>query len=160
RNTGSRSPGSCLGFGWDRAVTGPSYRSVAFMARLVTCVARPPMLGSFYASDEGAMRGKHYEKLIFRRADAITTIMLNRPMVHNALDRQLSDELTHAVRAVRDDRSCRIMILRGAGDTFCAGDDVREFNEWSSDDGYWQVRLYQETVQIIENLTALTIAAV
>src|SRR5262249_24174199 len=52
-----------------------------------------------------------------------------------------------------------IMILRGAGDTFCAGDDVREFNEWSTDDGYWQVRLYQETVQIIENLTALTIAA-
>ena len=106
------------------------------------------------------MQGKAYEKLIFRRADAITTITLNRPTVHNALDRQLSDELNHAVRAVRDDRTCRIMILRGAGDTFCAGDDVREFNEWSNDDGYWQVRLYQETVQMIENLTALTIAAV
>src|SRR5215467_842430 len=106
------------------------------------------------------MTGQAYEKLVFERADAITTITLNRPQVHNALDKQLSDELNRAVQMVRNDRACRIMILRGAGDTFCAGDDVREFNEWSTDDGYWQVRLYQETVQIIENLTAITIAAV
>jgi enoyl-CoA hydratase/carnithine racemase len=106
------------------------------------------------------MTGPSYEKLVFERANAITTITLNRPQVHNALDKQLSDELNHAVRVVRDDRACRILILRGAGDTFCAGDDLREFNEWSRDDGYWQVRLYQETVQIIEDLTAMTIAAV
>src|SRR5882757_2881214 len=98
------------------------------------------------------METESYEKLLFVRAGAVTTITLNRPVVHNALDKQLSDELNRAVRAVRDDRSCRILILRGAGDTFCAGDDLREFNEWTNDDGYWQVRLYQETVQIIENL--------
>ena len=64
------------------------------------------------------------------------------------------------MREVRDDRECRIMILRGAGETFCAGDDIKEFNEWKRDDAYWQVRLYQETVQIIEDLTPVTIAAV
>jgi enoyl-CoA hydratase len=106
------------------------------------------------------MPEQSYEKLTFGRDSAVTTITLNRPKVHNALDKQLSDELNRAVRAVRDDRACRVLILRGAGDTFCAGDDLREFNEWTEDDGYWQVRLYQETVQIIENLTAITIAAV
>ena len=45
-------------------------------------------------------------------------------------------------------------ILRGAGDTFCAGDDITEFNTWTPDDPYWQVRKYQETVQIID-LSAL-----
>jgi enoyl-CoA hydratase/carnithine racemase len=107
-----------------------------------------------------------YEHLIFEQKDAITTLVLNRPEVHNALDRKLSDELNDAVRKVRDDRDCRIMILRGASDTFCAGDDIKDFMTWNVDDPhrghdpYWQVRKYQETVQIIEDLDAVTIAAV
>jgi enoyl-CoA hydratase len=101
-----------------------------------------------------------YQNLLFDRSGPITTITLNRPHKHNALDRALSDELNCAVRQVRDDRECRILILRGAGDTFCAGDDIAEFNNWEPDDAYWQVRLYQETVQIIEDLTPITIAAV
>lgn len=106
------------------------------------------------------MADTSYEKLIFDRRGPIITITLNRPKIHNALDRQLSAELNQAVRRVRDDRECRIMILRGAGETFCAGDDIKEFNEWKGDDVYWQVRSYQETVQIIEDLTPVTIAAV
>jgi enoyl-CoA hydratase/carnithine racemase len=101
-----------------------------------------------------------FSDLLYERHGAVTTITLNRPAVHNALNRKLSDELNRAVRQVRDDRECRVMILRGAGDTFCAGDDVKEFNDWGPDEPYWQVRLYQETVQIIEDLTAVTIAAV
>src|SRR5260221_3685873 len=101
-----------------------------------------------------------YRKLTVDRRGPINTVMLNRPEVHNALDRELSDELNRAMRAIREDRECRIMILRGAGETFCAGDDIKEFNEWKRDDAYWQVRLYQETVQIIEDLTPITIAAV
>jgi enoyl-CoA hydratase/carnithine racemase len=106
------------------------------------------------------MADQAYNKLIFDRRGPIATITLNRPQVHNALDRELSAELNRAARQVRDDRDCRIMILRGAGDTFCAGDDIKDFNEWTRDDAYWQVRLYQETVQIIEDLTPITIAAV
>jgi enoyl-CoA hydratase/carnithine racemase len=101
-----------------------------------------------------------YQNLLFDRSGPITTITLNRPHKHNALDRVLSDELNRAVRQVRDDRDCRILILRGAGDTFCAGDDIAEFNTWGPEDPYWQVRLYQETVQIIEDLTPITVAAV
>jgi enoyl-CoA hydratase/carnithine racemase len=101
-----------------------------------------------------------YQNLLFDRSGPITTITLNRPHKHNALDRALSDELSRAVRQVRDDRDCRILVLRGAGDTFCAGDDIAEFNTWGPEDPYWQVRLYQETVQAIEDLTPITVAAV
>lgn len=101
-----------------------------------------------------------YDHLLFDRAGSVTTITLNRPEVHNALDRKLSAELNEAVRAVRADRECRVLIFRGAGETFCAGDDIKEFNTWELEDGYWQVRQYQETVQIIEDLTPITIAAV
>ena len=101
-----------------------------------------------------------YTKIRFDRADAITTITFDRPEVHNALDREMSDELAHAVRTVQRDRECRFLVFRGAGETFCAGDDIKEFLTWSDDDPYWQARQYQETAQLVEDLDAITIAAV
>jgi 1,4-dihydroxy-2-naphthoyl-CoA synthase len=50
----------------------------------------------------------------------LTMIPLNRPECHNALDREVSAELNAAVKEISVDRGCRIVILRGAGDTFCA----------------------------------------
>ena len=101
-----------------------------------------------------------YKKILFRRDRAITTVTFNRPEAHNALDREMSDELAEAVRAVKRDRDCRFLIFRGAGDTFCAGDDIKDFLTWTEDDPYWQARQYQETAQMIEDLTPITIAAV
>ena len=101
-----------------------------------------------------------YKKILFARDGVISTITFNRPESHNALDREMSDELQDAVRRVKRDRACRILIFRGAGDTFCAGDDIKEFLTWTDDDPYWQARQYQETAQAIEDLTPITIAAV
>src|SRR5882757_395320 len=99
-------------------------------------------------------------KLIVSRDGPITTITLNRPECHNALDREVSAELNAAVKEISVDRDCRVVILRGAGDTFCAGDDIKEFNDWAPEDFIWQVRMYQETVTMIDNLVPVTIAAV
>ncbi len=99
-------------------------------------------------------------KLIVSCDGPVTTITLNRPEVHNALDREVSSELNAAVKDVAVDRNCRVLVLRGAGDTFCAGDDIKEFNDWKPEDGHWQVRQYQETVNTIENLVPVTIGAV
>lgn len=101
-----------------------------------------------------------YKKLILASNGPVTTITLNRPEVHNALDRELSLELNSVVRELKDDRNLRVVVLRGAGGTFCSGDDVREFNEWGVDDPFWQVRMYQETVAILEDLPSITVAAV
>ena len=65
-------------------------------------------------------------KLIVSREGPITTITLNRPECHNALDREVSAELNSAVKEISVDRDCRVVILRGAGDTFCAGMDLKE----------------------------------
>jgi enoyl-CoA hydratase/carnithine racemase len=99
-------------------------------------------------------------KLILGRNGAVTTITLNRPECHNALDRELSAELNAAVRQISHDRDCRVVIFRGAGDTFCAGDDIKEFNDWEIADFPWQIRMYQETVTMIDNLVPVTLAAV
>jgi enoyl-CoA hydratase/carnithine racemase len=101
-----------------------------------------------------------HNKIIFERRGEISTITLNRPASHNALDREMSDELTDAVRQIKKDRECRFVVLRGAGDTFCAGDDIKDFLQWTDDDPYWQARQYQETAQTIEDLDPITIAVV
>ncbi len=101
-----------------------------------------------------------YKELVFDKQGAVTRITLNRPEKHNALSVNLSDELHEAVRAVRRDDECRVMILTGAGGTFCAGDDITEFPTWTPDQAFRQVRLYQETAQMIEDIEGVTIAAV
>ena len=99
-------------------------------------------------------------KLIVEKKGPVTRITLNRPECHNALDRELSQELNDAVKAVNVDRECRVMVLTGAGNTFCTGDDIKEFNDWKREDAEWQVRLYQETVTLLDKLVPVTIAAV
>jgi len=101
-----------------------------------------------------------FEKIIFERDGEVSRITLNRPQSHNALDKQMSEELAEAVRWVKGDRECRVLIIGGKGDTFCAGDDIKDFLSWTDEDPYWQCRKYQETAQMIEDLTCVTIAAV
>jgi enoyl-CoA hydratase/carnithine racemase len=99
-------------------------------------------------------------KLIVGHDGPVTAITLNRPEVHNALDQELSAELNVAVKDVAVDRECRVLLIRGAGNTFCAGDDIKGFQNFKPGDGPWEIRMYQETVNIIENLVPVTIAAV
>jgi 2-(1,2-epoxy-1,2-dihydrophenyl)acetyl-CoA isomerase len=61
-------------------------------------------------------------------ADGVFTIMLNRPEKKNAMSLELLKSLSEAlVRAEND--SANIIIIRGAGHTFCAGGDILEFRE-------------------------------
>jgi len=59
-------------------------------------------------------------------ADAVATITLNRPKVHNALDEGVIAELTQAIEKVSADDAVRVVVLAGKGASFCAGADL----EW------------------------------
>jgi methylglutaconyl-CoA hydratase len=54
----------------------------------------------------------------------VTTVELNRPDVRNALDDGLIGELTDWAASIRADGSVRAVVLRGAGEVFCAGADI------------------------------------
>jgi trans-feruloyl-CoA hydratase/vanillin synthase len=61
-------------------------------------------------------------------ADAgIVTLTLNRPEKKNAMNPTLHVEMQHALRALAADRSVRVLVLTGAGDSFCAGMDLKEY---------------------------------
>ena len=101
-----------------------------------------------------------YKKIIFDRSGTITTITFNRPAAHNALDREMSDELADAVRAVKGDRECRFLIFPVRATPSAPATTSR-----ISSPGPMTIRTgepvsIQETAQMIEDLTCITIAAV
>ena len=59
-----------------------------------------------------------------RPAPGITQITLHRPDRLNAMNAELVSELYEVLDAVAADRSCRAVVLTGAGRGFCAGLDL------------------------------------
>ena len=62
--------------------------------------------------------------LTIERTPPITRITLNRPEVHNAFNETLIAELTAVFESLREDEATRVVILQGAGKSFCAGADL------------------------------------
>ncbi len=56
----------------------------------------------------------------------IATLTLNRPASLNAISRRMADEMTDALTRMAAAPTVRVLVLRGAGDAFCAGGDVRD----------------------------------
>ncbi len=55
----------------------------------------------------------------------VLRLWLNRPESRNALSGRMVQEISATFEAIRDDRSVRVVVLRGAGGTFCAGADIK-----------------------------------
>ncbi|NYT22005.1 enoyl-CoA hydratase/isomerase family protein [Alcaligenaceae bacterium] len=64
-------------------------------------------------------------ELIVEREGALVTLTLNRPEVRNALSPGMRDGLLKAVGDVQVDSSVHAVLLRGAGEHFCSGGDVK-----------------------------------
>lgn len=58
------------------------------------------------------------------RDGAVARVWFNRPEAHNALSAELGAELIAALAGLRDDSSCRVVVLGGRGPSFCAGADI------------------------------------
>lgn len=54
----------------------------------------------------------------------VATLTLSRAAQHNALSAEMIAELTQAAAALANDPSIRVVILTGAGASFCAGGDL------------------------------------
>lgn len=59
-------------------------------------------------------------------ARGVALLTLNRPEKHNAMSAQMLAELTRAATQLGDDDAVRVVVMTGAGRSFCAGGDL----EW------------------------------
>jgi len=59
------------------------------------------------------------------KSGPVTTVVLDRPEVRNAVDRGTAEALADTFRAFDADDEALVAVLAGAGDTFCAGADLK-----------------------------------
>ncbi len=55
----------------------------------------------------------------------VATLLLNRPERHNAMNDELIREVTEAAQQLNVDPAVRVVVLTGAGESFCAGGDLK-----------------------------------
>ena len=70
-----------------------------------------------------------------RPAPSVRVLTLNRPDQLNAMTAELCEALHEELRGVAADRSCRVVVLTGAGRAFCVGVDLRGYGSAPGNDG-------------------------
>jgi len=65
------------------------------------------------------------EAVRVERDGPVTTVILSRPAVKNAVDGPTADALIAAFRAFEQDPEAKVAVLFGEGGTFCAGADLK-----------------------------------
>jgi enoyl-CoA hydratase len=82
-----------------------------------------------------------YETLLYDVDGAIATITLNRPERLNTIVPPMPEEIESAVRKANGDGQVKVIVLRGAGRSFCAGFDFgggfHHWDEGMTTDGEW-----------------------
>lgn len=67
--------------------------------------------------------------VLMEKNGPVTTVVISRPEVKNAVDRQTAEALADAFRVFEADDEAKVAVLVGAGDTFCAGADLKAVAE-------------------------------
>jgi enoyl-CoA hydratase len=89
--------------------------------------------------------------------DAVCTISMNRPEQRNAINREMAEELLDAFTRVRDEETVKVVVLTGAGKSFCAGGDLTvlpSFDhytifDWLGRTGYGIIRAISENEKVV-----------
>jgi 2-(1,2-epoxy-1,2-dihydrophenyl)acetyl-CoA isomerase len=100
--------------------------------------------------------------VLVEQADSIATLTLNRPEARNALDLAMREELEAALRALDADAGVRVLVLRGAGEHFCAGGDVKfmQARRMTAAEGEQRVESMNRAILALARFRTPTIAMV
>jgi trans-feruloyl-CoA hydratase/vanillin synthase len=68
-----------------------------------------------------------FTTLAVAAGDGVARITLMRPEKRNAMNPRMHDEMAALLPALNDDPAVRVIVITGAGESFCAGADIKEF---------------------------------
>ncbi len=102
-----------------------------------------------------------YDTIRYEVADGVATLTMNRPERRNAMTNRMVRETSDALTAAAEDPDLRVLVLTGAGGSFCPGADLN----WVADGGETAAedRLSPEHFRIpalLHEMPAITVAAV
>jgi feruloyl-CoA hydratase/lyase len=70
---------------------------------------------------------KQYENVRIERENGITWVILNRPEKRNAMSPGLHYDMENVVDSLADDPETKVLVLTGAGESWCAGQDLKTY---------------------------------
>ena len=80
------------------------------------------------------MTDKTYDNVKIEREGGVTFLVLNRPEKRNAMSPALHYDVEDALTRLDDDPQTKVLVLAGAGDAWCAGQDLKlYFRETAND---------------------------
>lgn len=103
-----------------------------------------------------------YETILVAEENSVRTITLNRPERRNAMTPQMQEELLAAMQEAAAG-SCRVVVLAGVGEAFCAGLDLSSLQGMNDKSGAEHTADAQRIARLFRTLHELpkpTIAAV
>jgi enoyl-CoA hydratase len=110
-----------------------------------------------------------FEELLYSVSEGVARLVLNRPERHNALGYQLLDDLDAALDAAERDDEVRVVVLSGAGKSFCSGYDLEgsyyitppaEDGRWTANDALKTLRGVSARYQRIWDFPKPTVARI
>lgn len=101
--------------------------------------------------------------LIERDARGVATLTLNRPDKHNAMSGEMLLEIKSAAEELAADEAVRVVVLTGAGKSFCAGGDLGWMQKQMQADAATraaEARVLAETLQLLNTMPKPVIGAI
>ncbi len=101
-------------------------------------------------------------KVLSEKKGNIKKIIINREERRNALDPETCQLLTEEFQRVKDERDVKVLIVTGAGSSFCAGADLKWTPEGGNplDDPEKRVWMFQNMIKELFYLPLPTVAAI
>lgn len=69
------------------------------------------------------------QTIVVEAQDAVATFTLNRPDVFNAFNDAMTADLLAALKSAEKNESVRAVVITGAGNAFCSGQDLKDLKE-------------------------------
>jgi enoyl-CoA hydratase/carnithine racemase len=72
--------------------------------------------------------------VLYTISQRVARLTMNRPEAMNAMSRSMITELRESLERAQHDPEAALIVLSGAGGNFCAGDDLKEAEQQSSEE--------------------------
>ncbi len=99
-----------------------------------------------------------YETISLQVDHGIGRLTFNRPESRNGITGVMMNELHDAVTTVAEDGGVRVLVLTGAGGSFCVGADLKHYSSGADDPGSGPETFH--ITRMLHDMPAVTIAAV
>lgn len=102
------------------------------------------------------------ENVLIEEKEHLAIVTINRPSKLNALNKQTIEELHTAFKSLDENLNIKVIVLTGSGEkAFVAGADIKEFSDFSIEEGTELARKGQAILfDFVQNLGTPVIAAV